>query len=129
MTRQRLCILILATACAAGFFAAGFLTAFAVFHATPCGIRKAKTDNRFQQTDALVFTRDMPRDSIIALDDFDMLTMPTVSLRPGAVPLEDAFLLVGRRTVNPVSKFNPVYWNDIENGACDTLNPQPTTPQ
>ncbi|MCL1888070.1 MAG: Flp pilus assembly protein CpaB [Kiritimatiellaeota bacterium] len=72
--------------------------------------------NRYKQTDAIVFKRDMPRDTLIKEDDIGYMEVPLSALRPGAVRIEDRMQLVGKRTVNSVKTKEPVFWSDIEGG-------------
>jgi len=71
---------------------------------------------RHRPTEAVVFHRDMPRDSVIKRDDIGVKTVPAAALRPGAVRVEDYLDLVGKRTVNSLAMGDPVFWSDIEGG-------------
>ena len=77
---------------------------------------EASLRNKYAKTEAVVFTRDMPRDSLIKLDDIGSMEVLASSLRPGSVRPEDATQLVGKRTVNSVSMRKAVFWSDIEGG-------------
>ena len=77
---------------------------------------KADLQKKYAKTEAVIFLRDMPRDSLIKWDDIGMLVVLAASLRPEFVRPEDAMHLVGKRTINSLSMRKPVFWSDIENG-------------
>jgi len=71
---------------------------------------------KYRPTEAVVFKQDMPRDSLVKEDDIGYMMVSASALRPGSVRVEDRSSLVGKRTVNSVSKGKPVFWSDIEGG-------------
>ena len=97
--------------------AAAFLTH--QYHASlKLDYRKMEKDlrGRYAQAEAVVFTRDMPRDTLIKLEDIGAKDVTAASLRSDAVSPMEASRLVGKRTVNPVNREKPVNWSDIEGG-------------
>ena len=76
---------------------------------------EAELRNRFPIAEAIVFKRDMPRNTLITSDDLAIMNLPVSSIRPNKIRAEEAAKLIGKRVVNNVPARYPVFWSDIEN--------------
>ena len=71
---------------------------------------------KYKNVEAVVFSRDMPRDTLIKAEDLAFYNVLANTLRPDAVSTLDISQLAGRRTVNSVVAKKAVNWSDIEGG-------------
>jgi len=108
--------LILAIAVAMGLLAAFLTKQYAAKLEKEYRDRESRLAGRYQQIEAVVFNKEMPRDSLIKLEDLGRQLVPAAGLRSGYVRAENHRELVGKRTVNPVSKGLAIFWSDIEGG-------------
>ncbi len=66
--------------------------------------------------EVVAVAKDLPSGTVLSSADLVGIFMVEKSIKGHAIKAQDHFSLVGRKTLNPLSKYAPVFWSDLEGG-------------
>ena len=109
--------IVLVVAIAAGLLAAVLTRAYLAAKDAEYARLKANFARENGLMDAIVFKKDLPAGTVLAMKDLGILTVPAKGLRGQAIAPENVKSIIGRRTRVSHKAADVVFWSDIEGGA------------
>ncbi len=108
--------IVLIASLVAGLLAA-ILTRFYISHKeTEVGRELAALKARYGTIEVVFFARDIPAGTVLKKSDLKSGLVPSTALRAQAVPVENAYEVIGRKTTIFHKEKDVVFWSDIEGG-------------
>lgn len=78
--------------------------------------KRAELDRRFGEIDVLCLAEDTPAGTVLEKKDIKLRTVPALGMRGQALTQERLYDVLGRRTLISHSKYDVLFWSDIEGG-------------
>ncbi len=107
---------ILIVSVVAGLFAAFLTRSYLAAKDSEIAKMKAEFENKHRKIEVVVVRRAIPSGTVLTRNEISSMPLIESAIRDHACRAEDFTLLLGRKTIRPLSEQAPIFWTDIEGG-------------